>query len=130
MAQVQLPLKSKLPILCGTVLVSEILCFYFALLVGFGLKPVPFGWSVAAAAVLTVLSVLAIVLLPRKAGAQRPGIMLGWIVQVLILASGIVMPAMIVIAVLFGAMWGVAVYWGRRIDREATSWAIEHNAQT
>ncbi|MYM20503.1 DUF4233 domain-containing protein [Brevibacterium sp. 5221] len=129
MEPIALPLKSKLPILCGTVLICEVLSLYFALLVGYGLRPVPFAWLVAGAAVITVVAIAATALLPRRAGQRRPGIALGWAVQALILLSGIVMPSMLIVGAVFGAMWVAGLYWGRRIDREATAWAVEHNAR-
>lgn len=120
-----LPLKSKLPVLCGTILICETLVVYLALLMGYGLRPVPLVWLIVGAVVLAVLCIVAAATLPRKALTNRPGIVLGWVVQVLILVSALVMPAMAVIAVVFGTMWAFAVYWGRRIDREATAWAKE-----
>lgn len=118
----ELPLKSKLPILGGTVLISEALIVYFALLVGYGLKPIPFGWIVAGAVVLGALCIIATLTLPRRAGQKGLGIPLGWIIQLLILASGMVLGGLAIVAVVFGAMWAVGIYWGRRIDREATAY--------
>ena len=118
----QLPLKSKLPILGGTVLISEVIIVYFALLVGYGLQPLPFGWLVAGAVVLGALCIIATATLPKKAGQKGLGIALGWMIQLLILASGIVLGGLVVVAVVFGAMWAVGIYWGRRIDREATAY--------
>lgn len=129
MSAIELPLKSKLPILCGTVLVCEILSLYFALLVGYGLRPVPFGWIIAGTALITLVCIAATATLPRKAGVRRPGVILGWIAQALVLLAGFVMPSILVVGILFAVMWGAAVYWGQRIDREATAWAVEHNAQ-
>ena len=118
----KLPLKSKLPILGGTVLISEAIIVYFALLVGYGLQPLPFGWLVAGAVVLGALCIIATATLPKKAGQKGLGIPLGWMIQLLILASGIVLGGLVVVAVVFGAMWAVGIYWGRRIDREATAY--------
>ena len=120
------PLKSKLPMLGGTVLVSEVLVLYLAVLVGYGLRPVPLGWIIGGAVLITVVCILAMITMPKKAGAPGIGIALGWAVQVLIGLSAIVMPGLLVVLVVFGIMWGTAVYWGRRIDREATAWIAEH----
>ena len=38
------------------------------------------------------------------------------------------MPMMLIVGVIYTAMWVVAVYWGKRIDREATEWAKEEIA--
>lgn len=115
--------KSKLPILCGTVLVCEVLVLYFAGLTGYGLRPEPVSYGVFVALLTgtAVLIVAAAALLPRRRFQKRPGILLGWIGQIAILLLGIIMPAMIIIAVVFGAMWATGVYWGLRIDREAAA---------
>jgi hypothetical protein len=115
--------RSQLPVLCGTVLVSEVLCLYFAGLTGFGLRPelMGFGAFIAVLSGIAVLLIAAAATLPRRRGQNRPGILLGWIGQALLLAMGIVQPAMVVVAVVFGTMWAVGVYWGRRIDREKTA---------
>lgn len=109
--------KSLLPMLCGTVLVCELLVTYFAVLVGFGLRPVPLVWVLAGAAGLAVLAIVAMALMPRRAGQRRPGVALGWAVQVLLLACGFVMPAMFVAGGVFAVMYAAAVYWGLKIDR-------------
>lgn len=114
--------KSKIPLLCGTVLISEVLVVYFAALTGYGLRPVPLGWLLAGTSALALLCLVAAALLPRRRGQSRPGILLGWIAQLLIIGSGFVMPSMFFVGVVFAALWAVAVYLGRRMDRELTAW--------
>ena len=115
--------KSKLPILAGVVLVCEVLVLYFAGLMGIGLRPafISMGVYIGLLMATALLLIAAAVLLPRRRFQNRPGIMLGWIGQVAILALGIVSPGLIFVALVFGTMWGVGVYWGRRIDREAAA---------
>ena len=115
--------KSKLPILAGVVLVCEVLVLYFAGLMGIGLRPafISMGVYTGLLTATALLLIAAAVLLPRRRFQNRPGIMLGWIGQVAILALGIVSPGLIFVALVFGTMWGVGVYWGRRIDREAAA---------
>ena len=124
-----LPLKSKLPTLGGTILICELLIVYLALLMGYGLRPVSLGWLITGAVVIGVLCISAAAALPRRVGQNRPGVALGWLVQLLILLAGFVMPSLFIVGALFGTMWAVAVYWGRRIDREATAWAQEEIAR-
>ena len=114
---------SKLPILAGVVLVCEVLVLYFAGLMGIGLRPafISMGVYIGLLTATALLLIAAAVLLPRRRFQNRPGIMLGWIGQVAILALGIVSPGLIFVALVFGTMWGVGVYWGRRIDREAAA---------
>ena len=115
--------KSKLPILAGVVLVCEVLVLYFAGLMGIGLRPafISMGVYIGLLTATALLLIAAAVLLPRRRFQNRPGIMLGWIGQFAILALGIVSPGLIFVALVFGTMWGVGVYWGRRIDREAAA---------
>lgn len=114
--------KSKIPLLCGTVLICEVIVLYFAGLTGFGLRPdlVPYGVFVGLLTATAVVLIVAAALLPRRRFDQRPGILIGWIGQALILGLGIIMPALILIAAIFGSMWAVGAYWGRRIDRESS----------
>lgn len=123
-----LPLKSKLPVLCGTILISEILVVYLAFLVGYGLRPVSLTWLIIGASVITVLCVVAAATLPRKAMGSGVGLTLGHIAQACVLLTAFVMPMMLIVGVIYTAMWVVAVYWGKRIDREATEWANEEIA--
>lgn len=115
--------KSKLPLLAGVVLVCEVLVLYFAGLMGIGLRPafISMGVYIGLLTATALLLIAAAALLPRRRFQNRPGIMLGWIGQVAILALGIVSPGLIFVALVFGTMWGVGVYWGRRIDREAAA---------
>ncbi|MCD5347108.1 DUF4233 domain-containing protein [Agromyces sp. S2-1-8] len=43
---------------------------------------------------------------------------LGWVLQVLIVASGFINPAMFVVGALFGGMWWYCMVAGSRIDRQ------------
>ncbi|WP_019157736.1 DUF4233 domain-containing protein [Brevibacterium senegalense] len=115
--------KSKLPILAGVVLVCEVLVLYFAGLMGIGLRPafISMGVYIALLTATALLLIAAAALLPRRRFQNRPGIVLGWIGQIVILALGIVSPGLVFVALVFGTMWGVGVYWGRRIDREAAA---------
>lgn len=66
-----------------------------------------------------VLAALLAAGLTRRPGGLVPG----WIVQVLILATGFVLPAMFVMGALFVLLWGWLLRVGRKIDapRPATS---------
>lgn len=69
---------------------------------------------------LAVLCVLA-------AGAMRSraGIYLGWLCQVLTLASALVLPAMVVVGILFLLLWWVCLRNGQRIDADRERAAAE-----
>ncbi len=49
---------------------------------------------------------------------RRGGLTVGWILQVVVLASAVVVGwAMLVIGVIFVALWWTAIYLGSRVDR-------------
>lgn len=45
------------------------------------------------------------------------GVALGWLVQLLTLLSALVLPSMVVVALIFGALWITALVQGRKVDR-------------
>lgn len=45
------------------------------------------------------------------------GVVMGWLVQLLTLASALVLPSMILVALIFGALWVTALVQGRKVDR-------------
>ncbi len=116
-------MKSKYPVLCGSILICELVIVYFAVLTAYGLE-VKIAGSLSltqlllGASAVAVLAVAGVVLLPRRIGQKRPGVVIGWVVQALLLASGFVVGSMYFVAALFIALWAVAVYWSARIDRE------------
>jgi hypothetical protein len=49
---------------------------------------------------------------------RRPGgVLLGWGVQALTLASAVVLPAMAIVAVIFGALWWLCLSQGHKMDQ-------------
>ena len=47
----------------------------------------------------------------------RPwGVTVGWVLQACVLLTGLVVPAMLVLGVVFGGLWVAAVHYGRRVD--------------
>ena len=47
----------------------------------------------------------------------RPwGVALGWVLQVCVLLTGLVVPAMLILGVVFGGLWVAAIRYGRRVD--------------
>ncbi|WP_181275286.1 DUF4233 domain-containing protein [Brevibacterium oceani] len=119
-------MKSKYPVLCGSILICELFVVYFAVLTAFGLQvksaqTLTLGQLLIGASVIAVLAIVGVAMLPRRIGQRRPGVVIGWIVQVLLLASGFVVTSMFFVAALFIALWAVAVYWSARIDREVAA---------
>jgi hypothetical protein len=47
----------------------------------------------------------------------RPwGVTLGWVLQVGVLATGLVVPTMVVLGVVFAVLWVMAIRYGRKVD--------------
>lgn len=105
--------------LCSTTLLAQ------AVIVFFGAQT---AWGLAQAAgegggnadlrlwggvVIALVCVLAAGLMRRG----RAGIVLGWLAQLLTLASAVVLSAMLIVALIFGGLWWVCLTQGRRMDR-------------
>lgn len=105
--------------LAAVVLGVEVLVVFLAALVIWGLArgeedgPLP-AWVALAAGGVIIVCLIATIGLLRYRWAYT----LGWVLQVLILASGFLNPAMFVVGALFGGMWWYAMVAGSRLDRQ------------
>ena len=107
-----------------TILVLEAFVVLFATLVAFGLRvaPTPTIWTTG--------GVLTVTLLVLSGLMGRPGgYVAASVAQVVVLASGLVVGAMIVIGGVFAVLWVVALRLGGRIDRERAEWDAAHPGQ-
>ncbi len=67
-----------------------------------------------------VLAVVALALLLAAGMARRPrGVTVGWVLQGVVLATGLLVPAMLAVGLIFLAVWIVAVVYGGKADRIA-----------
>ncbi|MFC7879246.1 DUF4233 domain-containing protein [Isoptericola sp. NPDC057391] len=74
-----------------------------------------------------VIGVLFVVLLAMSRMVGTPmGYYAGTVVQVPVLAMGLLLPMMFVVGVLFVAMWVVSLRLGGRIDRERAEYDAQH----
>ncbi|MCK9795660.1 DUF4233 domain-containing protein [Isoptericola sp. 4D.3] len=79
------------------------------------------------AALWAVVGVLFVVLLVMSRMVGTPlGYYAGTVVQVPVLAMGLLLPMMFVVGVVFVAMWVVALRLGGRIDRERAAYDAQH----
>ncbi|MDR5700695.1 DUF4233 domain-containing protein [Agromyces aerolatus] len=105
--------------LASIVLAFEIFVVFLAALAIWGLAvdgETPFGlprWSILVVGGVLVLLTIATIGLLR----HRWAYWLGWGIQVVILAAGILNPAMIIVGLVFGGMWAYCMVAGARIDR-------------
>jgi hypothetical protein len=95
----------------GMVLGGEVLVVGFAALVAKDLADVPGRWVLVAAVGLAVLCVVAAGLL-----RSRAGYLLGWLVQLLLVATAFWVPLMGVVSALFVVLWVLALVQGGRAD--------------
>ncbi|TBN57050.1 DUF4233 domain-containing protein [Glaciihabitans arcticus] len=99
--------------LLSIVLALEALLIFFALLTAFGLRTAEPALAFGGGGALIVLLVLAGRLL------MYPwGVWLGWALQLVIIATGILLPLMYVIGLGFLALWIFCFVRGRQIDAQ------------
>lgn len=102
--------------LCSSTLLGQAMAVFFGALVAWRLAQATDDPRATAYLVGGVgIAVLCVV----AAGAMRSrvGIVLGWVAQVLTLASAVVLPAMIVVGLIFGGLWWMCLTQGRRMDQ-------------
>lgn len=99
--------------LAASVLVLEAFLVFFAVLAAFQLTDLPDAvvWGGGLGLAVACLLVAGVV--------RRPGgLVAGWVLQLVIVAGGVVLPAMYVLGVLFAGIWWYMLRLGRRVDRE------------
>lgn len=105
--------------LASIVLAFEIFVVFLAALAIWGLAvdgATPFGlprWSILVVGGVVLLLTIVTIGLLRHEWAYW----LGWAIQIVILASGILNPAMFIVGIVFGGMWAYCMIVGARIDR-------------
>ena len=102
-------------LMAATTLGSEALVVFFATLVAYGLVPMEQRSStyLVVGGVLVLLCLLAAGMLRRRGGYA-----LGWVLQVVIIAGGFVVPLMFVVGGVFAVIWICSIVIGNRIERE------------
>ncbi len=66
---------------------------------------------------ITVGIALVIALILTAGFLTRPwGVTVGWILQVLILATTVLVPAMLIVGGIFTLLWALAIRWSRRVE--------------
>jgi hypothetical protein len=106
------------------VLVFESIIVFLAGLVVFGLKALPAGipdwWGIVGGAVVAVLMLLVGGLL-----RHRWALVLGWVLQAVVALAAFLVPAILVVALVFGGMWAYATIKGASLDRRNARLASE-----
>ncbi|WP_432562724.1 DUF4233 domain-containing protein [Kineococcus sp. SYSU DK003] len=107
--------RSTKRLFAATTLSCEALLVFFATLVAYGLVPME-DRSVSYLVVGGIVMLLCVLC----AGMLRSpvGYVLGWVLQVVIVAGGFVVPMMFGIGAAFAVIWFFALRIGARVDRE------------
>lgn len=109
--------------LLSIVLGLEAILVFFVMLTAFGLRALPPVAAFAGGGAL----ILALVLV---AGLQRYpwGVWPGWVLQVVLLATGVLLPVMYVVAAVFVGIWIFCFVKGRQLDRGTAAHNQEETA--
>ncbi|MEU9076094.1 DUF4233 domain-containing protein [Kitasatospora sp. NPDC004745] len=97
--------------LCSSTLIGEALLIMFAALVAMQLSDV-------STATVWIVSGIAMALCVLLCGMiNRPGaVQIGWALQIGLVASGLVLPTMFVLGLVFAGLWWCSVHYGRKVD--------------
>jgi hypothetical protein len=113
---------------CAAMLVLQAVVLFLFGVVSIGTTDIGAGASLGMGAGLAALCVVAAGLLARPVGYA-----LGWLVQVVSVALGVVATPMFFLGVVFGGLWLGAYLLGNRVDREKAErlvleeqWQAEH----
>ena len=115
--------------LCAAMLALQAVVLFLTGVVSIGTTSLGAATSLALGVGLAMLCVLAAGLLGRPGGYA-----LGWAVQVVSIALGLVITAMFFLGAVFAVLWGTSYVLGARIDREKAEravleeqWRAEHD---
>ena len=103
--------------LCASVLVFEAIVIGLAIPVAITIEHEPHAAAGVAGGVLAGVAVLLAAVVGRP--GQRWALVAGSVLQAAVIATGVVVPAMFVLGVVFAALWAVAIWLGLRY-REAS----------
>jgi len=106
-------IRSTTETLLSIVLGLEAMLMFFVTLTAYGLNAVPAVTAFVGGGILIVVLILAAGLL-----RYRWGVWLGWTLQGVLVATGILLPVMYFIAAGFVAIWVYCFIKGRQIDRQ------------
>ncbi|GAA2440477.1 DUF4233 domain-containing protein [Streptomyces macrosporus] len=104
--------------LCASTLIGEFFVIGFAGLVAMRLGDLSAGtvWTVSGVAMALCLVLCGVL--------TRPGALhLGWALQIGLIASGLVVPAMFFLGALFAGLWWASIHFGRKIDEAKARFA-------
>lgn len=105
--------------LCGTVLMMEAVIVGLAIAPAIALEHVHAGTAGAVGGAIALIAIM----LAGLVGRKRMGWALyaGSALQVLVIVSGVVIPVMYILGVIFAAFWFTGIWLARKVERRATA---------
>jgi hypothetical protein len=113
--------RSATESLLSIALLLEAILVFFVVMVAFGLRVLPTGVVFGGGAALVLLLLVA----GRRAGGPV-GVWIGWVLQVALIALGILLPQMYFIGAIFAAIWIYCFVTGRRLDRRKAAYLLDN----
>jgi hypothetical protein len=98
--------------LYATVLVMEAIVIGLAIPVAVTIEHVHAGM---AGPIGAVAAAAAIILAAAAGRGSRPAVAGGTVLQVLLIVAGVAVPAMLILGLVFAALWATAIWLGRRL---------------
>ena len=117
--------RSALESLLSIALLLEAIMVFFVILVAFGLRVLPVGVVVVGGVLL-----IALLLIDGRLVRRQAGVWLGWVLQVVLIALGILVPLMYAIGALFLLIWIYCFVMGRRLDRRTAEYRAQNPTPT
>ena len=113
--------------MAATVLGGQSLAVFFGALVARGIGQS--SGDPSSGLYLWVGSALALSCILGAGLMRRPyGVTLGWLIQLATFLSAVVVPAMLLVGVIFAALWVTCLVQGHRIDTLQAKWAAERDS--
>ncbi|MEG8275445.1 DUF4233 domain-containing protein [Streptomyces sp. AHA2] len=111
--------------LCSSTLIGEFFIIGFAGLVAMKDPDLSMTtvWTVSGVAMFLCLLLCGLVTRPG-------GVVLGWALQIALIASGFAVPMMFFLGVVFAALWWASVHYGRKVDAARARFAAEAGSST
>jgi hypothetical protein len=108
--------RRSVRVMFGSVLLTlEAFAVFFGTLAAYGLH----AGTVPRVAILTLGLALTVLLVLACAVLARPhGVAVGWALQLLVIATGVLEPMMFLVGGMFALTWWYAIHAGSRLDRE------------
>ncbi|MFF8815093.1 DUF4233 domain-containing protein [Streptomyces pactum] len=106
--------------LCASTLIGELLVIGFAGLVAMRTSDLATGtvWAVSGTAMVLCLLLCGMI--------NRPGaVQVGWALQIALILSGLVVPMMYFLGVVFAGLWWASVHFGRKVDEARARFAAQ-----